>query len=1164
MALKFWLGGVKSDKSRRLYKYILADAKEHPDRQYLVIVPEQYSLATQRELVLGSKDRGILNIDVLSFTRFAHRINDEVGSFESGATMLGETGKSLIIGMLAGRIKDELTVLGTDIDKPGYIDRIKSAISEFMQYGISTDKAFEMAGSAKAAGRNRLSEKLYDIARLYSEFRDYINNRYTTTEETLDRVSRLIPQSATVSNSVIVFDNFTGFTPVQNKLIGVLMEYALSVHVALLFEDCIQESGQNGRIREHELFYLSKHTMDQLGRMADERHVVIDDPYKADKTEISNACNFKDNIAYTKKQTSGKLNNTSVQIFRGRDPGEEIRMVLSRITKLIREEGYRYRDIAILAGDIETYRHVVARQFSASDIPFFIDRTDPVLMNPFIEYIRAFVAIFSENYSMSSVFRFLKSGLAGFTDDEVCVLENYCLAANIKGYSKWHDRFYLHTEAAGDEELLVLNDIRERFTLKCSVFTDALCENRRINAGSRFTVRAFCLALYEVILSDGIEEKLKDAAKRFEETGDRKSSMQYGGIYVRIMDTLDELCDLIPDEMTDIRGFSGLLTAGLDTLRIGILPTGMDYVQVGDLTRSRLGDVKTLFIVGANDGFIPHVSSSAGLINDNERDFLTSSDEKLTLAPGTREEMYTQQLYIHMAAERPSEHLFVSYAAVSANGTSLLPSYIIGKLIKDHPGLTVLKKTEETTHFMNEEEAFRELADSIYPAISGALPVQKAQTVRELAAYFMNSEKYGPRLKDIIERSVLSAGTAGDSIGAALAHALYGKKIISSITRLENYAKCAYGYFLKYGLRLSEREVFSFEARDVGNIFHESMKEYSYLMTDGGKNWADTSDEERDRLMDEAVTHVIERYRQQKLSSSARYAYMEDRIRRIMKKSADIVSSQVRKGKFVPSYFEVDFDTLKSSDAIAVKLSDDDIMRLRGRIDRVDECRMDDGIYVRVIDYKSSAHKMSLAAVYEGRQLQLLVYLNAAMEMEKAKQEGAGEKLPVIPAGVFYYHIEDPMAQATPDITPEQIHTQIMKTLSLKGLVNDDMTVLSLMDEDVATSPTVIPVTVTSKGAVRSSSMTVSAEDLNVLSEYVGKIICRMGKQIAEGDIAIPEADGKTRFTGPDCGFCPYSSICKNKPSGKSASVNKDARKSNSEWIELMKKGKTGENDTDS
>ena len=1132
MSLKFWLGGAASDKSRRLNEYILKDAAEHPDRQYLVIVPEQFGLQTQRELVLGSENHGILNIDVLSFTRFAHRISDEVGAYAADVTMLDDVGKSLLIGMIANEHKKELTVFGGDLDKPGYIDRIKSIISEFMQYGITPEKAAEMSENAAKAGRGMLAGKLGDVALLYKQFKDYIQNRYTTVEETLDLVSSLIPASDTVKNSVIAFDGYTGFTPVQNKLLGVLMEYAKEVHVALLLEDCIQENDTKDKIQEHELFYLSKKTMNTLGRMADERHVIIEDSYNADKHAINNIRNSKSDIVYSKTDKSSKLNNTheiSTHIFAGNDPNEEIGMVFTRIVDLVRTHGYRYKDIAILTGDIDGYRHPIEREFTKHDIPFFIDKTEPVLMNPFIEYIRAFLDITADNYSQTAVFRFLKSGLAGFEPEEIFMLENYCLAANIKGRKAWHESFKLKTQAVGVEELLVLNNIRERFIAKCDVFTETL-SSKPVNAGSKFTVRQFSTALYIVIQADGIEDKLEDASDSFEDAGERKLAAEYDKIYLKIMHVLEQLCDLIPDEKVDIRGFVNLLDAGLDAIRIGIIPTGMDYVQVADLTRSRIPDVKALFIIGANDGVIPLVASSGGIINENEREFLTQNDADLTLAPTVKEDIFTQQLYIYMAINKPTEHLFVSYSRLSVSGKSILPSYIVKKILNSHPHLAVEKRPEIPEYYTDEEEAFEDLTVMLRPMIAGTLPGEGCDRVKTLTKYFLSRDKYASKLTKLLEKEILRSGAdMDDSIGSALAHAIYGKKINASITRLENYAKCAYAYFLKYGLSLKEREVFSFEARDMGNIFHDSMKEYAQLIQKKGFDWKNIPDDKRDALMDEAVEHVMKAYRDSKLSSSARNAYMENRIRRIMRRSAAVVCEQIKKGDFTPRYFEVDFDTIKGEDTLSLELSDGDMMRLYGRIDRIDTCESDDGIYIRVIDYKSSRHDIDLLAVYEGRQLQLLVYLNAARQIVNDKMQKEDEDKPVIPAGVLYYRMDDPMVPDKEGLAEADIEKLIMKNLCLKGLVNEDVSVVKLMDSDIESGSTILPVSLTKKGELRKSKSAISSDEFDILSAYVTSCMIKMGDEILSGNIAIPEPGINGRFTGPDCGFCPYKTICNGK-----------------------------------
>ncbi len=1209
MSLKFWLGGVGSDKSRALINYILDEADRHPDRQYLVVVPEQFGLATQRELVLNSANGGILNIDVLSFTRLAHRISDEVGSYRADVTMLDEMGKSLLIGMLANSMRDSLTVFSDSLDKPGYTDRLKSAVSEFMQYGISVEKTFEMAEAARSAGRILLSEKLCDIALIYKAFKDHIASRYTTVEEMLDTVSALIPHSDTIRNSEIIFDGFTGFTPVQNKLIGVIMEHAINVHVALLLEDCIHDNNGNDQIKEHELFYLSKSTMNHLGQMADERHIVIDDPYIADKININNACKLEGKIEYNNKQHPSKLNNTAVKLFAGSDQQEEITMVFTRIMDLVREKGYHYRDIAILTGDLESYRHHIQRQFTKHDIPFFIDRTRPVLLNPFIEYIRAFIDVIADNYSISSVFRYLKSGLTDISDDDVGRLENYCLALNIKGHKAWHERFDLHTKAAGANELLVLNEVREAFIAKTDLFTAKLSQiengagrpgeagnntdaadnsdarkpgdagnppdaadnsdagksgGAAVNAGSKFTVRQYATALYMLIVSDGIEEKLKEAAASFEEEGNREKSAEYGKIYAKIMDILDELVELIPDEKTDIRGFGNLLDAGLDAIRIGVIPTGMDYVQVGDLTRSRLGDIKALFIVGANDGVIPNVSQGGGIINENEKEFLESLDDKLVLAPTAKEDIYTQRLYIYMATGKPTELLYVSYARLSASGKSLLPSYLIAKLRSENENVRIERAPELPQYYTDEQEAFESLIDMMHPALYSILSPEGSDRVRTLTAYFLNKDAYRQRLERILRDLAGSSDEDTDTIGAALSDALYGARISANITRLESYAKCAYRYFLEYGLSLRERELFSFEAKDMGNIFHDSMKEYSELVRSSGNDWTSVDENTQNALMDKAVDKVLELYAKKKPSAPARYGYMSGRIRKIMRKSADVIGAQIRKGKFSPRFFEMDFDKAEIT------------MDLHGRIDRIDTYEREDEVFVRIIDYKSSAHKVDLAAVFEGRQLQLLVYLNAAISAEKEADRQAGRTRRIIPAGVLYYRISDPLLTASGEISDEQIRDKIMKMLCLNGLVNKDDDIPTLMDEDIATNSSVTSLAVKKDGELKKSSQAVSGDDMDILRKYTDTRIHDMCLEIQSGNIAIPVPDNRTRFTESDCKYCPFTTICANKgryvpevdadgedsgeeglssdgPDGEEGAASPASKMTNDDWIALMK-----------
>lgn len=1116
MAIKYWLGGVNSNKSHKMLENVIQNAKNNPTRQYLIIVPEQFVFSTQRELVTLSDNHGILNIDVLSFMRLAHRINDEVGSFDSVTMVLDDLGKTLILQHLANENKDKLSVFGDNIDKLGYITKIKSIVSELMQYGVSPEKIDEMIALADKQKKNLLVEKLGDVNYLYKAFLAYIKDKYTTTEETLDRISSIVHNSETILNSEIIFDGFTGFTPVQLKLIGRLMEYSKGIHVALLME----EENYSNADGETELFHLSKRTISQLNRLADERHIPVDDAYKAWENE-KNDCKIEK------------------RIYAGQNPEEEILMTAAKIRQLVSSGECKYRDIAVVSADLETYRYYCERIFEKTDIPFFVDRTKPLLLNPFVEYIRAILSIYMENYSYESMFRFLKSGILSYSEEDINMLDNYCLATGVKGRKKWHSRFILQTDAVSSEELAMLDDLRSQIVQGLDKFSaeilgekssDENSENcRLINAATQQTVICFAKALYNRIVDDGIEERLREMSEGLKEKGEFTAAEEYVQVYRRVMDILDELVKLIPNEMVDVRTFSNLLNAGLDSLSVGIIPKSMDYVQIGDLTRSRIGNVKVLFIVGANDGIIPKVSASSGIINESERQFLTEGEDKIELAPSAREDAYTQRLYVYMAINKPSQLLYLSYARVDRAGKSQLPSYLVKQIKKENPGLKVENFTGDVSEkLIGKNIAFSEFVALLNRTVSEGISDEETYNLaKDLLRYFLKDEEYQNRTKEILAYALIKRlEQAEGNIGKAVAKALYGNVIAGSVTTLETYANCAYQYFLRNGLKLKERDIFTFEAKDMGNIFHDSLSEFSKLISKDNKDWFSITDDDIQKFMDEAVNTAVAWEHKGALYSTARTTYMVNRIKRIMKKTASVVTEQIKKGEFIPKYFEIKFEDLKDIKDLNIQLSDDEYMRLYGRVDRIDVCDKEEGIYVKIIDYKSSKKSMDLAAVYEGRQLQLLVYLNAALDKER---RDTGRE--VFPAGVLYYHIDDPIVELKTGESDDQIREKITKQLRLTGLLNsdDNGNIAELMDKGL--SETVVKVGRTKKdNALKKSKELITGDDFKILSEYVEDKVRDIGREILSGNIEIPVPDGISRFTEPNCDYCDYKAICMAKP----------------------------------
>ncbi len=704
MALQLWMGNSGSGKSYRLYQHVIREAQKHPERTYLVIVPEQFTLQTQQDLVLMHPKRGIMNIDVLSFARLAYRVFEEVGFANASGILIDDMGKSLILRHLAGQYEDQLPVLGNNLKKLGYINEVKSVISEFMQYGIGSRELTLLEEKTSASGKTMLNRKLKDIQVLYRAFLSYTDQKYTTSEELLERVSSILPDSVKIKKSVLVFDGFTGFTPVQYKLIAALLQNCVDVYVTVLLDTIRKErscelKGKYEIEGEQELFYLSKKTIRELKRLAESLNIekrpdyVIEDPVPAryrflgggyEQIGATDSVNTEMMIRPDAIPFDDNKITDAIQIFTGVDPEEEMKSVAIKIQELIRRQGYRYRDIAVVTGDIDTYMHCAQRVFKQYEIPYFMDKTQPILLNPLIEYLRAIISVLADDYSYEGMFRYLKSSLTDFDKAEIDRLENYVLACGIKGSRQWKRRFIRKAASMQTEDLLALDLMRDKITADFEIFD---------TEGT--TVRSYADALYRFLIRAKMQEKLAAYETGLKECGDFARAKEFAQVYKQVMDLLDKLVELLGEEEMTIGEFGALLDAGFDEIRIGVIPAGTDYVQVGDITRTRLRKIKALFFVGVNDGIIPMSSGTGGIISDMDREFLMDLDEGIELAPSARMQAYTQRLYLYMVMTKPEEKLILSYAKLSEDGKSIRPSYLIQTVRSLFPALPA-QQTEET------------------------------------------------------------------------------------------------------------------------------------------------------------------------------------------------------------------------------------------------------------------------------------------------------------------------------------------------------------------------------------------------------------------------------------------------------------------------------------
>ncbi len=1135
MSLQFIIGNSGSGKSRYLYEHIIAEAVKNPDRSYMVIVPEQFTMQTQKELVMLHPDRGIMNIDVLSFRRLAHRIFEEVGA--DRRTVLTETGKNLMIRKVAIEQKEKLQVLGSRMNRTGYVSEVKSVLSELMQYEITDFELQEM--QRFVSDRPLLHAKLSDIRTLYCAFLDYQRDRFMKPEELLDVLCQVAGRSKLLRSSTIALDGFTGYTPAQMNVLEELLVLCPKVMMTVTFDT---REPLYGEIQEHELFALSRKLMRAVEEAAKRAYVrkkeaekgvcarqednraeermaenpVIEEPVILGKnksrrfSEGSALHHLEQNLfRRTRKTYRGEPKELSLHV--SQTPAAEVHFAARTICRLVREQGYRYQDIAVITGKLSAYDNYVKKIFPLYEVPAFLDETRHILLNPCLEFVRGALLAAEKNFTYESVFRCLRTGMLKLQPEETDRLENYVLAAGIRGRSMWEQEWKYCPGRMQPEELELCNEYRARVMEQLGTFAEKM---RRRDA----TLREYADALYELLEECEVQQQLKDRENALLAEGAREEAREYSQIYGILMALLDEMVDLMGEERVSGREFAEILDAGFSEARVGIIPPGIDQVQVGDIERSRLANVKVLFFLGLNDGWVPARGEDGGIVSDMEREILQGTG--IELAPSARENSYIQRFYLYQNLTKPSDRLYLSWCSGSGDGAVMRPSYLVSVMNRMFPALAVVQEQEIGTSIAqvtSRRNGLLYLTKGLEQVRNGA----EDAAWMELYSMYLQDELYSERVRTLV-KAAFTHGT-NRQLSWMTSRELYGEVMTNSVTRLEQFAACAFAHFAAYGLRLNERELYGVKPADLGIIFHRAMELFSRKIQSSGRDWTELTREEQNEMMGQCIDRIAEEYGFGVLHSSAREEYTIRRLKRILCRSVWALHQQLCAGSFRPAGFEVSFDAAGELEAVNVRLGEQQRMRLKGRIDRIDTAENEEAVYVKVIDYKSGMTQFDPVALYYGLQLQLVVYLNTALEMEQKLQREKEQEKKVIPAGIFYYRMQDPILEKETDTTEQEAEEKLLKKLRPDGLLNSDGEILRMLDRNLGGDSLVIPAGLKKDGSLKAFSSAVSTEQFEHLSEFVEQKMVSMGRQMMNG---VTEPRPFADRNGSACDFCEYSDVC--------------------------------------
>lgn len=1105
MSVQFLLGASGSGKSRQIYNEIIQASIKEPERNFYLIVPEQYTMEAQRELVTMHPAGGMMNIDAIGMNRLAYRVFDELGI--STGQVLEDFGKSMLIKKILCEQQDTLQVYGSYYDKLGFVDEMKSMMSEIFQYNIKQDTIDEIM--EQIPEDSVVAGKMQDIRHIYEEFEAFAGERYIVAEQLVELLTRHVGQSKLVCGSSLYFDGFTGFTPVQLELVEKLMTCANDLTFSFTLDDRDQKYEH---IKDYELFYLTKTTIKKLTEAAAAAGVEIESPVVLPGTinyrlGENRELFFLERNLFRSPYQKWKQPLERIHLTATGDAQDEIVFVASTIRRLVREKGYRYKDIAIVAGDLEQASHIYERVMDEYEIPVFIDANACLKANPCAETIRSVLAVLADDFSYDSVFRFLKAGMTDLVFEDIELLENYALKRGVRGYSRWNravSENYEKTSPVNVEE------IRQAFM---KMFGDI----RKVFADKKAVTKDYVEALYDFLLQIHMYEKLEARKNELYEENRINEGDAYGQIFEKTVRLFDKIAELLGDTKMSVKEFYEIVDTGLSDIEVGVVPPTVDRVLIGDITRSRLNHIKVLFFTSVNDGIVPKAPKKGRILSDRDRDIL--SDCGLELAPSDKQNSYIEQFYIYTILTKPSDHLYISYHKLSASLESMRPSYLLGRISSIFPSLQA-----------EEYDAASCMPDTVNRSLRRILRTEEDDSEdaeSRILTRILTEKGFARELTAIYKGRTYR--NVAEQLPPETIALLYGRYLHASVSKLELYARCGFAYFLKYGLRLKEREMYQVDVRNVGVILHSVMEGLFKQVRDTRNNdWENFPEDERMLMVTELVNRAVEESAGDFFEDNARNAYMLQMIERMAQTSAGMLQKHIRLGSMKPGMLEKTFDSAKDEvGSYLFELPNQIQMSINGKIDRVDVEEEDGTVYIKVIDYKSSTRKLSLEEVLNGEQLQLVTYSAIAYEIEKMIYPDKNIQI----AGLLYYSFDDPVIEIEsseidtdteqPEFSDqEKLDAERMEKMKLQGFVNESPAVIQKMDHTCNQS---LPVKLDKNGDIKKSENVVSADQIRTIMELTRENIEELGSQIAEGKIAIEPYKNKSN-TG--CDYCEFKNIC--------------------------------------
>lgn len=1114
MSFRIIYGRAGTGKSEYCYREIAQKIKK--ENKILIITPEQFSFTAEKKLMDAIDTQAVFNAEVVTLSRMAYRVISEIGG--KNETNLSKCGKAMLIYSILSNNKNELKFLGKTDEN---VDMLDTAITEFKKHGISVEQLKQEIENQEDI---YLKNKLQDLNVVYSGFEEQLAGKYIDETDLLTILAENIDKIDMFKDAVIYIDEFAGFTSQEYHIIEKLIQIAKQVTITICTDGLHEIKNP-----DTDIFYSNEVTVTKLLEVAQNcdvkiEEIKLEETYRFKNLELKH---LEKNLYENKPQKyNSQIKN--IQLFLAKNQYSEIEEVARNVLKLVRDEGYRYRDISIITKNIATYSSLARAIFDKYDIPIFIDENRDLNQNIVIQYILGILEIFIKNWSYEAVFNYIKTGFSNIEEDDIFKLEKYCLKWGIK-QNKWKKEFtYGNYEEKDKADIERLEQIRKDLVTPLMNLKYKIDENK--------TVEGISKAIYEFLVEQQIYEKVQIKIQELNEIGQIDLANEYESSIQTIIEILDEIVLVFKDDKITIDKYNQILKIGFKNSSLTKIPGTQDQVIMGDVDRSRSHKVKAIFIIGLNDGEFPSVRKDEGFLNDADREVLKQNG--IELAKGTIDKLYEDSFNIYKAFTTAEEKLYLLYSSSDMQGKALRPSMLINKIKKIYPMLQEQSDViERRSEILNKKTTYEEL-------IVNLSKLKEQDSIEKLwyyiYDYYQKNSEWNEKLKQSLKG--LEYTNIPDKIDQNNIDRLYGNTLITSISKLERYRSCPFSYYLQYGLKIKPQEELKIQTLNTGTFIHEVIDEFFGTVREVGIKLEEITEEQLSEIINKIIDSKLGQNKNYIFTSTAKYRALVIRLKKIIKKALKYIIGTIVQSRFEVLGTEVEFGEKGKYKPIRLTLEDGKRIEIIGKIDRIDTAQGEDGKYLRIIDYKSSAKNIDLNEVYAGLQIQLLTYLDAACKEED-----------LMPAGVLYFSMLEQMIKSDKRLEQEEIEEKIRANFKMKGLILADVKVVKLHDKNLQNgNSALVPAYIGKDGELSEKKTSgVTAEQFKDLQKYMYTIIKQISKEILGGNIDLKPyyKDKKT-----PCKYCDYKSICSFNMGGCENSYNYIDKKSKEEILSKLSK----------